>query len=115
LAVEYRPRVVIIENNRAFKPPTLWVMAYNPNHAWNPHGNRNYCGASLESHARLGKRLGYALLGTDANDINAIFVRRDLLERVRFPELTAAEAYHSGEQTWPPGWQPRYEGPFVEQ
>ncbi len=111
---DYRPRVVVIEMNRIFKPPKLWVMAYNPEHAWNREGNRNYCGASLESLARLGKRLGYALLGT-VDDINAFFVRADLLERSRFPELTAAEAFHPHERTWPPGWQSKCEGPFVEQ
>lgn len=111
---EYRPRVVVIETNRIFKPPELWVMSYNPRHTWNAGANRNYHGASLESLARLGKRLGYALLGT-ADDLNAFFLRRDLLERSRFPELTASQAFHDHTLTWPPGWTPAYQGPYVEQ
>ena len=34
LAAEFRPRVVVIEMNRSFAPPRLWVMAYNPGHTW---------------------------------------------------------------------------------
>lgn len=113
---DYRPRVVVIECNRTIKPPGLWVMAYNPNHAWDPVNSSAYTGASLESLARLGKRLGYALLGTDSNDINAFFVRDDLLERCGFPAVSASEAYHDDPYRWPEGWKPQYgNGPYLEQ
>jgi hypothetical protein len=90
-------------------------MAYDPKHVWDPVNNRRYCGASLESLSRLGNRLGYALLGTNDEDINAFFVRRDLLERSRFPEVTAAEAFHSDPNRYPPGLDLTVQGPFVEQ
>ena len=109
---EYRPRVVVIEYNPTFVPPQLWVMAYDPDHVFE-RAHPNYHSASLESLALLGGRLGYALLGTDSNEVNAFFVRDDLLELSRFPGLSAAQAYRRGPR--PPGWEPNYEGPYVEQ
>jgi glycosyltransferase involved in cell wall biosynthesis len=87
----YRPRVVVIEINGAYPPPQRWVMAYDPAHRWR---HDDYYGASLTSYAALGNRLGYALLATDRNGVNAIFVRRELLGIVGFPERTPAAAYH---------------------
>jgi len=106
---EYRPRVVVIEINM-IEPPRLWVMAYNPKHVYSAT-NRNYHGASLESLAKLGKRLGYALLGS--NGVNAFFVRSDLLGRARFPERSATEAWPQNLET-PPGWKLQCEGPYEE-
>jgi hypothetical protein len=80
-------------------------MAYNPSHTW---GRDTYYGASLASLAALGRHLGYALVGTDSNGVNAFFVRRDLLARSGFPERTAAEAYHPLYVRHPAG-----DGPFV--
>jgi hypothetical protein len=101
----YRPRLVVIEYNAAYAPPNRWVMAYNPSHVW---GRDTYYGASLSSLAELGRRLGYALLATDRNGVNAFFVRRDLLASSGFPERSAAEAYHPLFVRHPPG-----DGPFV--
>jgi len=101
----YRPRIVVIEYNAAYEPPRLWVMAYNPAHVW---GRDTYYGASLESLAILGNQLGYALLGTDRNGVNAFFVRRDLLAASGFPEVTASRAYHRLFVNHPIG-----EGPYV--
>lgn len=100
----YRPRVVVIEYNAAHPPPERWVMAYDPAHRWAGGG---YYGASLASLEALGTRLGYALIGTDDNGVNAFFVRENLLGRVRFPRRTAAAAYHPNAYGQPAG-----EGPF---
>lgn len=87
----YRPRVVIIEYNAAFPPPWNWIMAYNPEHTWN---GTTYFGASLSALASLGKKLGYALLGTDSHGVNAFFIRGDMLQLSGFAELSPEEAYH---------------------
>jgi hypothetical protein len=87
----FRPRVVVIEYNAAHTPPGRWVMRYNPTHTWN---GTTYYGASLSSLAALGTELGYALIGTDINGVNAFFVRRDLLCAVVFPEASAELAFH---------------------
>ncbi|TGU44557.1 hypothetical protein EN829_071795, partial [Mesorhizobium sp. M00.F.Ca.ET.186.01.1.1] len=86
----YKPRVVIIEYNASFPPPQKMVVAYDPSFAWN---GTTYFGASLTSLAELGKKLGYALIGTDSRGVNAFFVRRELLGLARFAERTPQEAY----------------------
>lgn len=87
----YRPRVVVIEYNAAFHPPRRWVMQYNPHHRWD---HTSYYGASLQSLALLGKRLGYELICTDSHGVNAFFVRSDLLEGSGLAPLDAERAYH---------------------
>ena len=91
----YNPKVVVIEYNAAHAPPERWVMTYDPAHTWD---GTTYYGASLGSLAALGEDLGYALLGTDRNGVNAFFLRRDLVLRARFAPLDAVRAYH------PPGF-----------
>lgn len=88
---DYRARVVVIEYNANIPATRRWVMQYKATHIWR---RDTYFGASLTSLASLGKELGYALVGTNRHGINAFFVRNDLLELARFPELTPAEAYH---------------------
>jgi hypothetical protein len=91
VATRYQPRIVVIEYNASIPPPKRWVMAYNAAHRWDC---TTYFGASLESLSRLAQRLGYALVGTDSRGVNAFFVRRDLLQFVMLPEMTARDAYH---------------------
>jgi len=108
----YRPQVVVIEYNAAHPPPEKWVMEYNPRHRWD---GTTYYGASLTSLTALGRQLGYALVGTDMRGVNAFFVSRDALQRVRFPELPPEKSYH------PAGFfnqhgtigHPQGEGPFI--
>lgn len=75
-AISLRPRVLVIEYNAKFPPPTKWVMQYNPQHHWD---HTDYFGASLESLADLGRRKGYTLVGCCLAGVNAFFVRNDLL------------------------------------
>ena len=106
----YRPRVLVIEYNAAYPPPRRWIMEYNPVHRWDW---TTHFGASLSALTDLGNSLGYALLGTDRQGVNAFFLRRDLLPGTGFREVTAEEAYH------PPRYGilrtpwPYRDGPFV--
>lgn len=105
----YRPRVVVLEYNAAYPPPTRWIMRYDAGHMWD---GGSHFGASLASYVDLGTRLGYALVGTDSRGVNAFFLRRDLLAGSGLAEQTAEEAYH------PPRygffkWHHYRSGPFV--
>ncbi|WP_233532224.1 hypothetical protein [Paenibacillus alkalitolerans] len=88
---QYKPRVTVIEYNAYHKPPERWVMQYNESHVWD---GTTYYGASLSSLAALGKKMGYALIGTESMGVNAFFVRQDLLSVSGFQELTPEQAYH---------------------
>jgi len=87
-----KPRVVIIEYNAKFPPPYEWVMPYNSAHVWD---GSDLQGASLKALEKLGARLGYQLVGTNMNGVNAFFVRGDLAGGL-FPQpATAENLYHS--------------------
>lgn len=86
------PRVVIIEYNAKFPPPCQWVMPYNDSHVWD--GSDNY-GASLKSLELLGNQLGYTLVGTNKNGINAFFVKKDLTKGLFADPSTAENLYHT--------------------
>jgi hypothetical protein len=86
------PRVVVIEYNAKFPPPCEWVMEYNPNHIWD--GSDKY-GASLKSLELLGNRLGYALVGTNRNGVNAFFVKKELTKELFAEPATAENLYHA--------------------
>jgi hypothetical protein len=88
----YRPYLVVIEYNGTLGPEVRRVQVYDPLHQWNPR-MRSY-GASLGALAALGRRLGYALVGTDCRGINAFFVRKDVLGQAGFPELDVSTAFH---------------------
>ena len=75
-ALALRPRVVAIEYNAKFRPPTKWVMEYNPSHRWT---YTDYQGASLESLNTLARKKGYTLVGCGLAGVNAFFVRDDLV------------------------------------
>jgi len=82
-----QPRVVVIEYNAKFPPPCEWVMKYDPKHTWD--GSDKH-GASLKSLELLGYELGYQLVGTNANGVNAFFVKKELAKDL-FPEPATAE------------------------
>ncbi|MDR2793757.1 MAG: hypothetical protein LBB61_08865 [Treponema sp.] len=81
------PRVVVIEYNAKFPPPCEWVMEYDPNHIWDGSDKQ---GVSLKSLELLGNRLGYTLVGTNTNGVNAFFVKKELAKNL-FPEPATAE------------------------
>jgi hypothetical protein len=82
-----QPRVVAIEYNAKFPPPCEWVMKYNHNHVWDGSDKQ---GASLKSLELLGCELGYQLVGTNTNGVNAFFVKKELTKNL-FPEPATAE------------------------
>lgn len=86
----YRPRVVVIEYNARWPPPTEWVMPYAPSHRWD--GSVRF-GASLESMAKLGEAHGYSLVACNLAGNNAFFVQRDLLGD-HFPDHDKGTGYH---------------------
>ena len=89
-AISLKPRVVVVEYNSKFPPPTKWVMQYNPQHRWD---YTDYYGASLESLAELGSRKGYTLVGCCLAGVNAFFVRNDL-SRDSFAPADAGALYN---------------------
>ena len=87
------PRVVVIEYNAKFPPPCEWVMEYDPNYVWN--GKDDGYGATLKSLELLGKRLGYTLVGTNRNGVNAFFVKKELTKGLFAEPATAENLYHA--------------------
>ena len=104
---QYKPRLVVIEYNAHFSPPQKRVVQYNPHLFWN---GTSYFGASLTSLYELGKKLGYALIGTDKMGVNAFFLRKDQLIRSGFPALTPEAAY----QPLAYGPYASFDGPYLE-
>ncbi|MBW1885921.1 MAG: FkbM family methyltransferase [Deltaproteobacteria bacterium] len=75
----YSPRVVIVEYNIFFLRETAKTIAYDVDHEWDKDDFGLYHGASLAAFEKLARSKGYALVHTEADSPNAIFVRRDLL------------------------------------
>lgn len=85
------PRVVIVEYNAKFPPPSLWVMPYNKDHVWDGTDKQ---GASLQALAQLGIKKGYVLVATNLNGVNAFFVRKDLVNPDKFALQSPQELYN---------------------
>jgi hypothetical protein len=97
-----RPRVVIIEYNARFPPPTRWALPYRRDRLWDGSYRQ---GATLSTMDDLGASLGYRLVGCDSFGANAIFVREDVARAADgLPAVTPADAY------WPAGWNPGHCG-----
>jgi ribosomal protein S18 acetylase RimI-like enzyme len=86
----YRPRVVVLEYNPIFPPPTEWVMPYDPAHRWDRSA---HFGASLRALQRLAEAKGYALVGCNLTGVNAFFVRQDLVGDKFAAPFTAENHY----------------------
>jgi hypothetical protein len=95
------PRVVVIEYNAKFPPNFEWIMQYNAKHIWL---GDDECGASLKSLELLGRMMGigYQLVGTNFNGINAFFVRKELAKDL-FPLPATAENLYN-----PTRWNIKY-------
>ena len=86
-----KPRVVVIEYNAKFPPNCDWKQAYNRYHIWD---GSDWQGASLKSLELLGHKLGYQLVGTNLNGVNAFFVRKDLARDLFIEPATAENLYN---------------------
>ena len=101
-----RPRVIMVEYNPSFGLKPISVP-YNPD--FDRHDFHNfYHGASLSALTNIAHEKGYGLLCCDAEGVNALYLRQDLLvSPLRF--LSAEEGYmpgtrrttaHSAEEQW---------------
>ena len=85
--------LVIVEYNARFGPGRAVTVPYDPRFVrGQAHYSAIYYGASLAALVGLGKRKGYAFVGTNTAGNNAFFVRRDLLPP-SLPEITSAQGY----------------------
>ncbi len=85
------PRVVIIEYNGKFPPYIEWIAKYSDQPIWNASDDH---GASLKAYEILGNELGYQLVGTNYNGVNAFFVRKDLASD-KFATPATAENFYN--------------------
>ncbi|HEY4374115.1 MAG TPA: hypothetical protein VGN52_19480 [Burkholderiales bacterium] len=83
-------RVVVIEYNGKFPPPSTWSIAYNPAHLWK---GDDYMGASLGALVEVGRAKGYRLAGCNFAGNNAFFVRDDLAGDLFASPATAEHLY----------------------
>lgn len=69
-----RPKLLCVEYNAKFRPPTRLTISYNPDHQW---VGDDYFGGSLQSW--VDGLDGYTLVCCNLSGANAFFVRDDLL------------------------------------
>ncbi len=87
------PALVVTEYNALFGAERAVTVPYDPSFQRTAkHHSNLYYGASLAALVGLGRRKGYAFVGTNTAGNNAFFVRRDLLPPT-LPELTVAEGF----------------------
>jgi len=87
---EYKPRVVCIEYNFQHSPYTDVVVTYRDegNPVYTEGGSwSSYQGASMLAMYRLGRHLGYSIVGSDEKGINLFFVRDDCVLSHAFPNM----------------------------
>ena len=85
-----RPRLVLIEYNAIWPPFMRKTIAHQPGRPWD---GSSYWGASLGALEALGRSKGYCLVGCSLAEVNAFFVRQDLVgERFHAP-FTAENHY----------------------
>lgn len=86
-----QPRAVIVEYNAKFPPNYAWVMPYNEKHSYD---GSDCHGASLKAFELLGRELGYQLVGTNLNGVNAFFVKQELAKGLFVEPASAEELYN---------------------
>jgi FkbM family methyltransferase len=70
------PKLICVEYNAKFPPPSRLEMPYSPDHRWS---GDDYFGASLQTWTDL--LVGYVLVSCNLSGANAFFVRKDLAAR----------------------------------
>ena len=110
---QFRPRVAVIEYNSTFPAQVDWKIDYAPQLWWDETFN---FGASLKALERLGRKLGYNLIGCDLAGSNAFFVREDLCAD-HFLAPFDAETHYEPARYWllRTSGHPRGYGPFAGQ
>ena len=90
-ALQATPKVICIEYNSKFPPPSSKKPVYNPANAWR---GGDYMGSSLVAIDEVARNNGYALVATDIAGVNAFFVRSDLAGDLFCPDRSAANLYN---------------------
>lgn len=90
-ALDYRPRLLIMEYNASIPPTESRVVRYEPERTWN---GTNYFGASLLALDNLCKNKGYTLVYCESMGVNAFWVRTDCMTENLEP-LLVEEAYQT--------------------
>lgn len=80
-----QPRVVMLEYQNSWGHDHSVTQRYQPNYVWKPD---TLCGASLPAFAKLGRKKGYRLVGSNRLCINAAFLRDGVGEEI-LPEVSA--------------------------
>jgi hypothetical protein len=75
-AINYQPRVVVIEYNAHFPPNQRRSIVYDPAFRWN---GSDYFGASLLAMKELGEKKGFVLVHCERTGANAFFVAKSAL------------------------------------
>ena len=107
----WQPRLVVIEYNPAYPPPTRWVMQEHFDHRWD---QTDYYGASLTSLALLGRHKGYTLVACDSRGVNAFFLRTELFDPDQFVDTAVLYHYSPFNHPLCPNGHPHRHGPSVE-
>lgn len=68
----FRPKIVCVEYNGKFPPPTVLAIRYNPSHEWT---GDDYQGASLQAYCSA--LADYALICCNISGANAFFVHKE--------------------------------------
>jgi hypothetical protein len=74
MAIEYQPKIVIVECNGNFEYGDSRIMPFDINHVYD---GTTWFGASVTALEKIGKSKGYVMVYTNA--VNCFFVRRNLL------------------------------------
>ncbi len=88
----FDPRVVVVEYNHALGSERAITIPYDPDFCYRAKHPRGYFGASLAALQKLGKKKGYALVGSSNLGPNAFFVKADQLKG-SIVEMSVKEAY----------------------
>lgn len=87
------PRVVVVEYNDILGPDATLAAPYDPQFkaTWEDNTALNY-GASLPAFVKLGREKGYRLVGCNALNFNAFFLRNDIGAEI-FPEVSVNDCF----------------------
>jgi hypothetical protein len=100
-----KPRVVVLEYNAVWRPDRAVSIPYDPDFVLDFSRTPFYCGASLAAFVALGRKKGYRLVACEHCEINAFFVRNDLVAEL-MPEIPASNGlgrsfdYDWGGRSW---------------
>ena len=87
---DLNPKVAVLEYNAHIPPSDDWSTPYDSQEYWR---DDIIYGAGLKTLEKMGRQLGYSLVGCELSGTDAIFVRNDLLGDLFLPPYTAERHY----------------------